>query len=40
LDRTVQEVKANNANVPLDELDAAIDEALQAVRSERFRPVQ
>ena len=39
LDRTVQKVKANNADVPQAELDAAIDEALEAVRAERFQPV-
>jgi len=34
--QTVDEVKARNANVPQEEIDAAIDEALAAVRAERF----
>jgi hypothetical protein len=38
LDQTVAEVKARNAGVPQEEIDAAIDEALAAVRAERFAP--
>ncbi len=34
--QTVEETKARNANVPQEEVDAAIDEALAAVRAERF----
>jgi hypothetical protein len=34
--QTVEETKARNANVPQEELEAAIDEALTAVRAERF----
>jgi len=34
--QTVEETKARNANVPQEEIDAAIDEALTAVRAERF----
>ena len=36
LDRTVAEAKAANASVPPEEIEAAIAEAVQAVRSERF----
>ena len=36
LDRTVAETKAANANVPAEEIEAAIAEAVQAVRSGRF----
>lgn len=36
LDRTVAEAKAANANVPAEEIEGAIAEAVQAVRSERF----
>lgn len=36
LDRTVAETKAANANVPPEEIEAAIAEAVQAVRSDRF----
>ncbi len=36
LDRTVAETKAANANRPPEEIEAAIAEAVQAVRSERF----
>ena len=36
LDRTVAETKAANANMPPEEIEAAIAEAVQAVRSERF----
>jgi Ribbon-helix-helix domain len=35
-DATVAETKARNAGVPAKEIDAAIDEALAAVRAERF----
>lgn len=34
--QTVEETKARNANVPQEEIEAAIDEALTAVRAERF----
>jgi hypothetical protein len=34
--QTVEDTKARNANVPQDEIEAAIDEALAAVRAERF----
>ena len=34
LDRTVAETKAANADVPKEEIEAAIAEAVQAVRSE------
>jgi hypothetical protein len=34
--QTVEDTKARNANVPQEEIDAAIDEALTAVRAERF----
>ena len=36
-DRTVQEVKARHADIPVEELQAAIDEACAAVRQE-MRP--
>lgn len=36
LDRTVAETKAANASVPAEEIESAIAEAVQAVRSERF----
>jgi hypothetical protein len=36
LDRTVAETKAANAGVPPEEIEAAIAEAIDAVRSERF----
>jgi len=36
LDRTVAETKAANANVPPEEIEAAIAEEVQAVRSHRF----
>ncbi len=35
LDKTVSEVRERNANVPDEEIEAAIDEALAAVRAER-----
>lgn len=38
LDRTVTEVKSRNADVPPEEIEAAIEEALASVRAERFRP--
>jgi hypothetical protein len=34
--QTVEDAKERNANVPQEELDAAIDDALAAVRAERF----
>ena len=34
--QTVEDTKARNANVPQDEIEAAIEEALTAVRAERF----
>lgn len=34
--QTVEDTKARNANVPQEEIEAAIDEALTAVRAERF----
>lgn len=36
LDRTVTEVRERNAGVPDEEIEAAIDEALAAVRAERL----
>jgi hypothetical protein len=36
LDRTVAETKAANAGIPVEEIEAAIAEAVQAVRAERF----
>lgn len=38
LERVVAATKANNARVPAKKLAAAIDEAVQAVRVESFRP--
>jgi hypothetical protein len=38
LEQTVAETKARNANAPLREIELAIDEALAAVRAERFAP--
>lgn len=38
LDRVVSEVKEKNAHVPAEELESLIDEAVQVVRAERFRP--
>jgi ribbon-helix-helix protein len=35
-DQTVAETKARNAQTPAGEIDSAIDEALAAVRAERF----
>jgi Ribbon-helix-helix domain len=35
-DQTVTETKARNASVPAEEIDADIEEALTAVRAERF----
>lgn len=35
-DETVRETRAKNANVPPEEIEAAIDEAVAAVRAERF----
>lgn len=35
-DRTVQAIKARNADIPADELQAAIDEACAAVRAEMW----
>ena len=37
LDETVAETKAANAGVPPEEIEAAIDEALESVRAKRFR---
>jgi hypothetical protein len=34
--QTIEDTKARNTNVPQEEIDAAIDEALTAVRVERF----
>jgi hypothetical protein len=36
LEQTVAETKARNANVSLGEIESAVDEALAAVRAERF----
>jgi hypothetical protein len=36
LEQTVVETKARNANVSLREIEAAVDEAVAAVRAERF----
>ena len=36
--QTVEDTKARNANVPQEEIEAAIEEALTAVRAERFGP--
>jgi hypothetical protein len=38
IEQTVAETKARNANVPLREIESAINEALAAVRAERFAP--
>jgi hypothetical protein len=35
--RTVQDARARNAGVPAKELNAAVEDALAAVRAERFR---
>jgi Ribbon-helix-helix domain len=35
-DETVRETRAQNANLPPEEIEAAIDEAVAAVRAERF----
>ena len=35
LDRTVSEVKARNAALPPEEIEAAIEEALEVIRAER-----
>ena len=37
LDRTVAETKAANASFPTEEIEAAIDEALEAVRGSQSR---
>jgi hypothetical protein len=37
LDRIVAEVRSRNAGVPPEEIEAAIEEALESVRAERFR---
>ena len=37
LQDTVAEVKARNANTPPEEIEAAIEEALEGVRTERFK---
>ena len=37
LDEAVAETKAANAAIPPEEIEAAIEEAVQAVRAERFR---
>jgi len=37
-DQTVNEVKARNVAVPAEEIEAEIDEALEAVRAECFGP--
>ena len=37
LDRAVEEVKARNAGVPSEEVEAAVDQALEEVRTERFK---
>lgn len=36
LDQTVAQTKARNAKAPVADIEAAIDEALHAVRTERF----
>ncbi len=38
LDKVVQAAKAQNTQVSPEELENAIDEAVQAVRAERFNP--
>jgi hypothetical protein len=35
-DQTVADTKARNASVPAEQIDSAIEEALAAVRAERF----
>jgi hypothetical protein len=35
--RTVQDVRARNVGVPAKQIDAAIEDALESVRAERFR---
>jgi hypothetical protein len=40
LDQTVAQTKARNARAPLAQIEAAIDETLQAVRAERFAPAR
>ena len=35
--RTVQDARARNADVPAEEINAAVEEALASVRAERFR---
>jgi hypothetical protein len=40
LDQTVAQTKARNARAPPAQIEAAIDEALQAVRAERFAPAR
>jgi len=35
-DQTVAETKARNVSIPTEEVDSVIDEALAAVRAERF----
>jgi hypothetical protein len=37
-EQTVAEAKARNAHVSLAEIESAVDEALTAVRAERFAP--
>lgn len=37
LDRVATEVKTKNAHVPAKELEAAIDEAVHAIRAEHFK---
>ncbi len=37
LDLTVAQVRSRNAGVPAEELEAPIEDALEAVRAERFR---
>jgi hypothetical protein len=36
-DQTVQEVHARNASVPAEQIESEIDQALAAVRAERFK---
>jgi len=38
LEQTVAETKARNATVSLREIESAVDEAVAAVRAERFAP--
>ncbi|MFO1468090.1 MAG: ribbon-helix-helix domain-containing protein [Steroidobacteraceae bacterium] len=35
-DETLRETRARNAHIPAEEMESAIDEALAAVRAERF----